>query len=500
MKIGKLIQILEKDRLNYIGIFIFVLFLGAIRKYFEHVFIYKSIDTELAAYYGMMFTQLSVFLVGTLILSYFSKEKIKKVMNVAVLVVWLIALPPVVDTFVFDVPDDFVYFDVKILSTNDLVEIFTAGTSTGHSPGIIMIGAIIVILAGIYLFIKTRSVLKTVVGGSLFYTLCLLLAGQFYNIIFILSGISLLAGLRPLLISFVLSFLIFYNEGRKLALVMLKSMKPFKNLYFILLVMVGILIGGNYGHPLVYLTQTVIRILIITFIWQFTVILNNIFDKDIDKIQKRITPITLGIINKKTYLQLGIIFAVMSILMSLLMNNFIFVIITSLALLSAIIYSSPPFRLRKYLFSTWFIGLGSVIAYLIGYFSEGDGIFLVNISPPITMNIIYLMIILFTAVTIGTTIKDVEDYKGDKKTGIRTLITIYGLEKGKKITSILLFLSFLIPILLFNSILEILFFSIVATFAVILFRKLESQDPVIFISFLIFIYCALRLSGVVILI
>ncbi len=497
MRVKNLIDFLEKDRLNYVGIFVLVLFLGVLRKYFEHAFIYKSVETGFATYYGMMFTQLSVFLGGTLIIAYFAREKIKIIMNVAVMIIWIIALPPVFDYYIFHVPEDFVYFNVKLMDLGDIPEIITAGLATGHSPGIILMGSIIILMSGLYLFFKTRSISRTFLGILVFYLFSFLFAGQFYNIVFVLLGVSLVAGLRPLLISFVISILTLFKESKNLAIGFLNGMKPLKNIYFILLVMTGVLIGGNYGHPLAYLTPTLIRILIITFIWQFTVVLNNVFDYKIDATQKRETPITAGLISRKAYLEMGIIFGILAILMSLLMNSLVFVLITSLALAVSVVYSVPPIRIRDHVLSTWCIGIGSVFAFLIGYFAETGNPLSITFSPNLSQNIIYLMIILFSAVTIGTSIKDIEDYSGDKKYGIRNLFTVYGKNKGKKITSSLLFLSFLTPVLLFHGLIDITMFLITATFAVIVFRKFEKQNPVIFLSFIIFIYCALRLSGVI---
>ena len=126
----------------------------------------------------MIFTELSAFLCGVLIISFFSKTKIKKIMNIGIFIIWLMILPPILDVFVFDTSPDLVYERNKLLDPETLSEILTFGVPANYSPGISTIGIILILSTFLYLFVKTRTTLKTVLGTMIFYILCLFFAGQ----------------------------------------------------------------------------------------------------------------------------------------------------------------------------------------------------------------------------------------------------------------------------------------------------------------------------------
>lgn len=265
----------------------------------------------------------------------------------------------------------------------------------------------------------------------------------------------------------------------------LKSLRPLNILFFIFFVIAGTILAKSYDIIIL-----LIKIIIVTLLWQYNIILNNIYDEGIDKTQKRLTPITAKLIKKSSYMRIAIFIASITIILSLILQNSIFLFLTIIYLFSATIYSAPPLRLRKYIFSTCFIGIGSIIAFLIGYLQPS---FLIVNS--INIEIILILVVIFFATSVGTVIKDMKDVEGDKNYGAKTIFTEFGLEKGKRISYILLFLSFISPVLLFSEFLDIIFFTFLAIIAVLMFRKFEIQEPVLLIFFLVFIYCLLKLLG-----
>jgi len=202
--------------------------------------------------------------------------------------------------------------------------------------------------------------------------------------------------------------------------------------------------------------------------------LNDIYDEEIDRVQNRKTPVTLGV-DKKFYLRFGAFIALFSVLLSIYIGLMCF-LLNIIFLFLGFVYSSPPIRIRKYPLSTSFIGIGAVIAFLMGY------------TPTEINSLIMKMIfILFVATTIGTNVKDLKDYEGDKRAGIKTLFTVFGKENGKKISSLLLFFSLLSPIILLPYPFYVGLFILLAVLSVVIFQKTEEFRLVIIIVLFMFI-------------
>jgi 4-hydroxybenzoate polyprenyltransferase len=165
---------------------------------------------------------------------------------------------------------------------------------------------------------------------------------------------------------------------------------------------------------------------------------------------------------------------------------------TLLFILSSLAYSIPPLRLRKRLFSTLFIGWGSSLAFLIGYFNHTR---ISNIS--ISSDALFLALLIFIAFSVGPLTKDIKDYEGDLKHGVKTFFTVYGIEKGTKIVAVLLGISLLIPLLLFHTILDIIFFGLLA-FLISLFFYLRGKLIISYSGYgIVFFYCAIRVLGII---
>ena len=277
--------------------------------------------------------------------------------------------------------------------------------------------------------------------------------------------------------------------------IFLRSVRPLKTFFFFVLMISGVVLRISVNSSIESLTSLLLKIVLVTSLWQYTIVLNNIYDEKIDKTQKRETPITRRIISKSSYMKFGIVLALASIIFSVLLGQFAFIIVSFIFIIAGTVYSVPPFRLRKHVFSTFFIGLGSILSLFIGYF-EYSPLFLWEVNPPLTQDLIKISLLLFFATSIGATTKDIKDYRGDKKSGVSTIFTIFGLKNGKRITSILLFISFLIPLILFYMPWEIALFFTTSLIATLIFIRLENTNIVIILSFIIFLYCLIRIASV----
>jgi homogentisate phytyltransferase/homogentisate geranylgeranyltransferase len=222
-------------------------------------------------------------------------------------------------------------------------------------------------------------------------------------------------------------------------------------------------------------------------------LINHIYDIEIDKVSgvSRIT--TENLLSIPQVQQIAIVFAMISILFSALLDYQVLVL-TLIALIVGTIYSIPPFRLRNRIFSSLFIGAGSVIAFFIGIatpFDYGRGIKTMN------PEIFPVAVVIFFALSVGTVIKDFKDFKGDKKREVRTIFTVYGEKTGLDISSLLLFISFISPLLLFHMLRDFMVILPIGLVTTFLFRKFKRVELTFCIYFIMFFYLLIRWFSVI---
>jgi len=111
---------------------------------------------------------------------------------------------------------------------------------------------------------------------------------------------------------------------------------------------------------------------------------------------------------------------------------------------------------------------------------------------PITNEAILIAILIFIVLSIGSVTRSLKDYEGDKKAGVRNIFTVYGKEKGVKIASFLIIISFISPIMLFYRIVDIVIFVAGGLIASHLFNKTKRIETVFGLYFPVLIYCILR--------
>lgn len=160
-------------------------------------------------------------------------------------------------------------------------------------------------------------------------------------------------------------------------------------------------------------------------------VINQIYDRDIDAVNKPNRPIPSGRISvdEASSLAIALTIAVMSI--SYAAVGTAFGALVSVIMLFAWLYSSPPLRLRaRLLWSNLAIAtprgaLGILAAYSSYANPLGDAKL--------------LLFALGMAVYVfgGNTFKDFPDEAGDRMHGVRNFVTVYGREKAAKIASAL---------------------------------------------------------------
>ncbi len=227
----------------------------------------------------------------------------------------------------------------------------------------------------------------------------------------------------------------------------------------------------------------------IACLYMYASLINDIYDVPVDLISNPRRPIAASLMTRSEATRAAWFFAVLTFALAFAVGTGTRYLVP-LGLLLAWSYSSPPLRLRRFICSSLVVGIGSLLAFLIGYTA-------LDFSPAWTLplSIKLVAVVILVVFSIGQMVRDLKDYLGDKAAGIKTVFTVYGRERGKKIMTGLLALCFLAPLVILHSGLDVLVFLMTGAAAVYLFILREAADRVILLSSFVSLYTVVRLVG-----
>jgi homogentisate phytyltransferase/homogentisate geranylgeranyltransferase len=457
----------------------------------------------------------TVFLGGVLIIKVFSKERLSKIAN---LIGWgfiILLIPPIVDRFIFGRVTPYSYVPLE--------EFIGALTTFGLSlyPKIGGLGLLLELLAlttlsSIYVFVKTKSITRTLLNFVVFYLFISFVGTPTLNPIFHVmvkaryyADLSIpLVFLYNLILSLIFLFILLKLSKRGLFSSFIKSSRPLTSVHALLMVGIGVLVAGHLNIGLAppfagNIGTFGTSLFLIVFLWQYAVMLNHIYDVEIDRMGNKGRVLPRGMLTISQVKRIAIIYALVSIGLASLLSHFA-ILITLICLLLGVMYSVPPVRIRNSAFATTIIGLGSSLAFFIGYFTPSYERVLISrryefssVVPELSTEAISIAFLIFIVLSIGSLIKDFKDYEGDKKSGVRNIFTIYGKEKGVNITSMLLPVSFFAPLTLFHTSYDFMVFIPLGLAAMVSFKKLQNVHLVFSFYFLVLFYCLLRWFNIV---
>jgi 4-hydroxybenzoate polyprenyltransferase len=427
-----------------------------------------------------------LFLIIWLILSLFLQENPKKSSFFVLCAFWLIILPPILDIIK---TGGKVYWSFYALS--DIKALYSQFmTIFGQLPsGIVYFGTKIVFLAVIFLtallvYVKTKNAIKTAFSAFFVYV-ALFFMGSFPSWFsfgyYFLSGtkkVSEIQGFQVvqfwgapakifalqyesltyalayhldliyfLLLSALLAILFFAIDKNKFWAVIKNSRLPqiivHGGLFFL-----GLGIGWwaypqNLNINLFSVAAMLDLLVAIILAWLASVIINDIADFSIDAVSNPARPLQEKIFSVSQYLQLGIIFFLLSLLGGLVVSlkfAALFLIYQFLAWA----YSAEPFRLKKFpLVATCVSSVALLIVFFAGFtLVSGD-----NNLAGLSWRVILLLLISFTLVL---PLKDFRDIEGDRKDKIWTIPVIFGDKNGRLISAVGAFIPFILSVFFLN--------------------------------------------------
>jgi 4-hydroxybenzoate polyprenyltransferase len=489
--IERIVDKVENLRIRPVFVALFFCSLVSLRAVLEQWFFEDGFSIYQFMHHFYFF---SVILAGILLISYVGGIEVLKVTRIVSSGLFLIILPPLIDRVILGrtVPYEYVQPSEFL---NDFVSFYVFNPKAGK--GIFIELAAMILLSGFYVWLKSRSIHRSIATGLLLYVLIglysaprlfLPLPGLGDEIFFLSRHIVFF--FLFFLLSLILGVLFLYRVHKLLPHAIWSELRSFRTLHAILMVNAGVHFNPNlkffYFPDLIYVF---ISTTLMTLLWLNAVLVNNVFDLEIDRITNPKRPLVLEKVQPELYLGLSAVISVVMLLTTLVLGLIPF-ILALLSVLSSLAYSVPPLRLRRWIFSTVFIGWGSVLAFFFGYFSHSS-----LDSFHLSSEALLVGGLIFVTFSIGPLTKDLKDYAGDEEQGIRTLFTVYGIEKGSWIVTWFLGASMLMPVLLFHKTFDILIIGTPAVVFPVLFLKKKRLRYAVTGYFAVFAYCALRTLG-----
>lgn len=177
--------------------------------------------------------------------------------------------------------------------------------------------------------------------------------------------------------------------------------------------------------------------------WLASVAINDTCDFSIDAISNPSRPLQKKIFTTAEYLQVGLIFFILSLLGGFIVNpKFAVLLLVYQAI--AWMYSSRPFHLKRLpIAATLLAAVDLIIVLFIGFtLISGD-----NNIQGLSWRVILLLLL---TLTLALPLKDFKDIEGDKKHNIQTIPVLFGEEKGRLAIAVWAFVSFVLTVFFLN--------------------------------------------------
>jgi 4-hydroxybenzoate polyprenyltransferase len=381
----------------------------------------------------------------------------------------------------------------------------SAITLPGVTTGIIVEVSIVFIFLSFYVYIKSRSIIKTIFSFIVFYLIGFFMGSlpSLINLIFNIiglgewtiqkaflndysSGISRDWAMSMLLLFIItiLSLILFYLYNKKKFSYFFRYLSKTRVIHYLIILNVGISLAIILNLHGIYWSYTSLLIIILANLvvllsWILAKVINDYFDKTEDSISNKNNPFLNNELDKKEILFVYSIISLLVLLISYTIGN-VFFFFTILTLGISIIYSCPPLRLKRTIFlSHLCIGIASGFVFLQGFF-------LVSKNIPLSGLVTGLFLLIILVFFLGSHIKDIKDYSGDRKGKIITLPTLLGEKKSKLIISVIISLEFFLSIIILgltNLIPVAILFSAIILY---LLNKRRYSETLIFVTYFIF--------------
>jgi 4-hydroxybenzoate polyprenyltransferase len=541
-RVDSLQAFLERDRLNLWQTFLYVLMVALVRdlsEYFllDEAFVSTSHPWIFSIAHHVAFFVLT-YLGLVLILKVFSGSGLRRCINYTNWYYWIILLPPFIDRFLFGLDQNYAYF-----SWTDFLAAFFLMEGDSFHPGQAVEVLVVIFALFAYVVWTHRDEVRDLSGRSLLAIRLALMAlftiaamftlgtpGAYMPVgaeggvpvfpnfdstkyvqhhLFIFAYYYLMAAVLVLALSFIALRGRFRRE--------LSALRPFQTAFFAGIVLAGMAMAWeSWGEPAlvtmildrpywVNLAYAIPAVLSAVLAWQASVIWNDLSDRGSDSPSKGGRVLASGLLPVNIAREASVILAFTALGVSLLLSSQQFIIMSGILAL-AFVYSFPPLRFKNALLSPLLMGAGTFLAFLYGattpfsvvsYVSEAPYLTGAVAYPSVYLEVLLVGMFMFIGLVIGSIVTDVDGYEEDRAGGIRTVYTVFGLEKGASYVSVMIFLASLTPLAVFSSAIDAAVFPILGAAAALRFRRVRSSREVMVLAMAGLIYAALRFLSLI---
>ncbi len=385
----------EKKEYNFYTILIFSLFVGCMRSLEEIMLAHKHYSQD-----DVLNTCIFYFLMiwsYTLAVSILSKENWQKVINAVLIGVFLGVFPPVIDVFVYGIGKFDYRYIIDVPTFSQLI-MFDRDHGFPVGEGIILWST--TIFAGYYVYIKSSSFTRAVIGGMAAYLINMnsgMIIPAISDRIYPFFSVSQMTcvSIIQLAISIVFYLILNRQVAARLATRSLHCMP------FVILTLIGAQLTGNLRY------SAFLMALIVFFAGITALVQNDFFDRKEDTlagIQTGIGHHDVLFFNCSFAALLVVLFAVRG------MSSYLPLV---LLFICSIIYNHDFYRTKRFFPGNYKIegmwGLGSFLA----------GIFLTR-RPTFAPEIILYSFLVFGGWSLVSTFKDYKDIDADIAVGNQT--------------------------------------------------------------------------------
>ncbi|MEK7635890.1 MAG: UbiA family prenyltransferase [Patescibacteria group bacterium] len=469
----------------------------------------------------------SVFVWLLILLKVLTKSPIEKLAKVQLLFFPIILFPPLFDLIITRGIGKFLSY-IFVSNIGELGEYFIRFfLQPTISLGIRLEAAIVFFVFGLYVYFKIRKTSIAIVGVFLTYVILFIFGSfpSFPAIIYSLSGFDispiifyqiLAAKSHNILIAqnylfpqqnfsekfrdffnLIISAQIFislavglimlfflWNKDKFLAFI--KNIRPLRLSHYWFMFLIGIIIAYSLfgflpSFNFYNLLALVLMLIVIALLWLTAVGGNDIYDIEADRLSNPQRPLVLNKITISEAKNFNFILFLLSIIGALIIGYQSFVLVF-FSHIVAFLYSSPPFRLKKILILNSFLIAVASLAMIL------NGFFWIVPELKLTQFPLNYLILALLGGTLAINFKDIKDIEGDKKTGVKTLPAVLGMEKGKFIIGILSFIAYLLAPVFLKEIGLLLLAGIFGIICFIFITKSRFNEKLVFLTHFIYIF------------
>jgi 4-hydroxybenzoate polyprenyltransferase len=425
------------------------------------------------------------FLILWPLVTFFTKTSLLKVSSVLLFGFLIILTPPIVDVWISNGAHlwSFYKFDGLIGLWHRYLTLFGDRPDIGITYGVRIEVVITTLFIALYTYIKTKKLLRSLLAAIATYStlfilgtfpswLTLIITSFDKNIfsindidiaalflspptLFSQSNFEFLSGLNikmsliyaPLTLTIFTFYLWRYFPKKFFALI--HNARFPQIIYHGGLFFVGIGMARaltNTPFPLLDIF-TVIGladlVIAIGCAWLASVIVNDLFDQNIDMLTNPTRPLEKHIFSQEEYKAIGITFFAASLLFAAIVS-FKSMLLLLIYQALAWLYSAQPLRLKRFPFiATGVTAIASLLILIVGF------TLIVPESNIAKLPTSFLSFFAFVFI-VSLPLKDFKDIAGDKADKVYTIPVIFGEQWGKIIIGSGIFLSYMISVIIFH--------------------------------------------------